>query len=98
MRRISFELHGVADSTYTNDAFNDPGVLDDTFAIDNLTHLVRLVAEIETASDLELQLNYPELLNGSSVMSVVDCIAMHRRWSAEAAEVLFANPVPQMVR
>jgi hypothetical protein len=98
MRRISFETHGVADASYTDDAFDDPSVLEKEFSADNLTHLVRLVDEIEASTDLELQLNYPELLNGASSLSMRDCITLHRKWAREAANILFNRPVPMMVR
>jgi hypothetical protein len=98
MRRISFEIHGVTDALYRYDAFDDPDVLMRTFAADNLTHLVRVVDDISGSSDLELQVSYPELLNGASVLSVADCISLHRRWADEAASILFTRPVPQSVR
>ena len=56
MRRISFELHSVPDVRYENDAFDDPAVLQSEFACDNLTHLVRIVQDLETRMDLDLQL------------------------------------------
>jgi 7-cyano-7-deazaguanine synthase in queuosine biosynthesis len=98
MRRISFVIHGAADALYKYDAFDDPDVLLRNFAADNLTHLVRLVDDIRGSNDLELQVSYPELLNGASVLSVSNCIALYRQWADEAASVLFARPVPQSVR
>jgi 7-cyano-7-deazaguanine synthase in queuosine biosynthesis len=98
MRRISFDLHGVPDATYKDDAFNDEGVLENEFATDNLTHLVRLTGDLDTKSDLELQLDYPELINGGHKLPLGQTIELHRRWATEARGVLFAYAVPSLVR
>ena len=98
MRRISFELHDLPDAEYTNDAFEDPTVLDRPFALDNLTHLVQLVDELITLDDLEMQLRYPEILNGSAVLPVADCSALYRRWASQASEILFSHSIPPQVR
>jgi 7-cyano-7-deazaguanine synthase in queuosine biosynthesis len=98
MRRISFETHGVPDADYKEDAFDDPDAIQTAFAVDNLTHLVRLVDGIRSSSDLEMQLNYPELLNGASAMSIGGCIDLYRRWADEAAAILFTRAVPLTVR
>lgn len=98
MRRISFETHGVPDASYANDIFEDRLVLEKAFALDNLTHLVRIIETIRASSDLELQLEYPELLNGAGVLTMDECIALHRRWADEAATVLLGHTNPQMLR
>lgn len=94
MRRISFELHGMPDVAYDEDAFNDVGVLHNEFACDNVTHLVRIVRDLEAKSDLNLQLEYPELLNGGSRLTLAETLDLHRRWAREASQVLGNHPVP----
>lgn len=94
MRRISFERHSVPDVVYADDAFEDLTVLDREFSCDNLTHLVRLVDDLTSFSDLQLQLGYPEILNGGNQISLTDTIALHRRWAVEAGDVLYAHSVP----
>ena len=98
MRRISFELHGVQDVLYDADAFDDGDVLQNEFACDNLTHLVRVVRDLRVLDDLELQLNYPELLNGGARLSLDATIDLHRRWQEEASEILVNHPVPAGLR
>ena len=63
-----------------------------------LTHLVRVIRDLDTLSDLELQLNYPELLNGGTLLNLQDTIDLHRRWAREASNVLFQYPVPKMMQ
>ena len=94
MRRISFETHGVVDAEYTNNAFADPSVLDHDFGCDNLVHLVRLLADLGTMSDIEMQVRYPEVLNGGRSLPLPDAIDLHRRWATEAQAVLMSHPVP----
>jgi len=94
MRRISFETHGVPDAVYLTDAFGDEDVLDHDFACDNLVHMLRLVADITNMSDIELQVNYPEVLNGGSALPLADVLDLHRRWAAQASAVLMSQPVP----
>lgn len=98
MRRISFELHEVPDVEYDADAFDDKDVLLDEFACDNLTHLVRVVHDLDGLSDLDLQLNYPELLNGGSRLGLTDTIDLHRRWAREASAIIGSHPVPEGLR
>ena len=94
MRRISFEFHGVADVTYEADVFDNGDVLQNESASDNLTHLVRVVRDLDTLPDLELQLQYPELLNGGTRLSLTHTIDLHRRWAREASAILAGHPVP----
>lgn len=93
MRRISFETHGVQDAVYESDALNDHSVLENEVACDNLTHLVRIIGDLGSRSDLDLQLEYPELLNGGSQLSLADTIDLHRRWANEAAAILSRGAV-----
>lgn len=98
MRRISFRIHDSPDVSYVGDAFGDASILDNDFACDNLTHLIRLVEDLQDPSDLAVQLNYPELLNGGIELSVSQAIDLYRRWAAEAGSILFDAPVPGMLR
>lgn len=94
MRRISFEFHDVPDVAYEADAFEDPAVLQNEFACDNLVHLVRVVRDLDALPDLELQLNYPELLNGGTRLSLASTVDLHRRWGREASAILANHTVP----
>jgi 7-cyano-7-deazaguanine synthase in queuosine biosynthesis len=98
MRRISFEQSTATDVTYKDDAFEDEGVLDAAFACDNLTHLVRLVEAFENPSDVALQIEFPELLNGGLQLGFGETIGMYRRWAQQAGAVLFSKPVPSGLR
>jgi hypothetical protein len=95
MRRISFGIHSVADAPYTDDLFSDPGALAKPFAADNLTHLTALLSQFESARDLELQLDYPELLNGGGSMRVTETIALYRTWASDALSLLRTYPNPR---
>jgi hypothetical protein len=94
MRRISFELHAVSDVGYEDDAFEDAEVLQNELACDNLLHFIRVVRDLDQLSDLDLQLNYPELLNGGGQLSLTETVALHRRWAHEARSVLSSHSVP----
>jgi len=98
MRRVSFETHGIPDAPCTDDILNDHLVLDKDFAVDNLTHLVRLIDQIQNSTDLALQIAYPELLNGGSALPATDALGLYRRWADEAASVLYSHPVPASLR
>ncbi len=98
MRRISFEHHDVSDVAYDVDAFREVAVLESEFACDNLTHLIRVIRDLDALSDLELQLSYPELLNGGTRLSLPDTINLQRRWAREASNVLSQYPVPAMMQ
>ncbi|HUA74318.1 MAG TPA: 7-cyano-7-deazaguanine synthase [Solirubrobacteraceae bacterium] len=98
LRRISCERHGVPDVDYAADVFNDAAGLDDERARDNLTHLISLIEDLADLSDVELELEYPELLSAEPALTLADAIALHRRWAIEASSVLFAHPVPISLR
>ena len=70
---------------------DDNAVLENEFACDNLTHLVRAVRDLDVMSDLELQLSYPELLNGGTRLNLTDTIDLHRRWARQASNVSFQS-------
>lgn len=97
MRRISFEIHGAADAAYTDDIFEDESVLDNDFACDNLTHMLRLIQDVDRDSDTALQVRYPELLNGGRDLDLTTTLEMHRRWAQEANGLLLQKPVPRML-
>ena len=98
MRRIASECHGVPDVTYQHDLFDDPSSLDDPRARDNLVHFVSLVQDLQDLLDLELEFEYPELLNGAPALTLADAIQLHRSWGDEAADILFSHPVPNGLR
>lgn len=98
IRRISFEYHTVDDSPYTADLFEDPAAMENPTAADNITHLIRHIDDLATTSDLDLQINFPELLNGTAALPVDAAIEMQRRWAAEANHVLQTHPVPRSIR
>jgi 7-cyano-7-deazaguanine synthase in queuosine biosynthesis len=95
LRRISCETHSVPDVAYDVDVFDDAAALDDPRARDNLAHLLSLLQELDELDDVELEYEYPELLNGRPVLTLADAIAMHRRWAQQGLAVLLAHPVPQ---
>lgn len=97
IRRISFEAHAVADAKYTADVFEDASVLANQAAIDNLTHLVRHVDELTRLTDLDLQISFPELLNGSTALPLAEAIDLHRRWGRQAEAVLSSHSVPRSI-
>lgn len=98
LRRISCELHGASDVAYDADVFDDATSLDDVRARDNLTHLISLVEDLTELSDVELELEYPELLSAAPALTLAQAIDLHRRWAAQASAVLFAHPVPAGLR
>ena len=98
LRRVSCAHHGIADVPYKIDMFDDVASLEDSRARDNLTHFISLVEDLHELSDVELEYEYPELLGGAPALTLPDAIALHRRWAAEAASVLFAHPVPAGLR
>ena len=93
MRRISFELHNVPDVEYRMDAFGDLDALSNDMACDNLVHMVRTIQELNSLSDLDLQIEYPELLNGSPRLNLQQTIDLHRRWATEVLEVISGYPM-----
>ena len=98
IRRISFEWNSLDDAERAADPFSDWTALEADFARDNLTHFVQFIDGIASRSDLELQLDYPEILSGASQLSPSATIDLHRRWAAQAQDVLFRYPVPGGLR
>ena len=94
MRRISCETHSVLDAPYDSDVFEDVSAIDDPRARDNLSHFVSLITDLQELTDVELEYEYPELLSGSPAITLQETVALHRRWAAQAADVLFAHTVP----
>jgi hypothetical protein len=95
IRRISCETHGVSDVAYDYDIFGDPNVTTARpFARDNLVQLISATAEIANASDQDLELDYPELLNGGSGITSGEARGVHRRWARQALNYLRQKPVP----
>lgn len=98
LRRISCETHSVDDVDYAADVFDDANAIEDPRARDNLAHLIAFVDELSELSDLELELEYPELLSGEPAIDLGEAIALHRRWADQAGAVLFAHSVPVSLR
>jgi hypothetical protein len=88
IRRISFEWNDATDGEYERDVFSDPVVLESDFASDNLTHLIRVLDDLANGTDIGLQLDYPELLNGGASLSLADSLGLHRRWADQALSVI----------
>lgn len=98
MRRISNEYNNVGDIPYDIDIFDDESALAEPKARDNLSHFISLVDDLQELSDVELEYEYPELLNSMPAMTLSDAIELHRRWAQQAASVLYGHPVPSGLR
>jgi Queuosine biosynthesis protein QueC len=98
MRRISCELHGVVDVPYDRDLFEDSAEPADARAQDNLTHIVAFVDDLVELADHELEVEYPEILNGRPMLSHEEARDLHRRWGDQASGVLFGHSQPPRVR
>lgn len=86
IRRIACEYQGVQDADYELDAFNmEPK---DTKARDNLVHLAMLANDLVSMSDVELELEYPELLFAGEGLAVPESLELHRRWGHQATRIL----------
>ncbi|MCE9622308.1 MAG: 7-cyano-7-deazaguanine synthase [Actinomycetia bacterium] len=97
IRRISFDSHNVPDSPYTMDIFGDPDALTATGARDNLAHMIRHVDHLGGLSELDMQIAFPELLNGGSALPLDQAIDLQRRWATQATKILLSNPVPKSI-
>jgi hypothetical protein len=97
MRRISFETYGVADSPYASDLFDDHSALRAPGAVDNLTHMIRHIEELSTASDIHMQIAFPELLNGGAALPLDAAIDLQRRWARQATAILQGHSVPRSI-
>jgi 7-cyano-7-deazaguanine synthase in queuosine biosynthesis len=94
MRRISCAVNSAPDAQYEHDVFADPAVtVNRPFAQDNLAHFIGCVHYLTTASDLDVELDYPELLSGGSQVTQREALDVHRRWATEALPYLQAQPV-----
>jgi 7-cyano-7-deazaguanine synthase in queuosine biosynthesis len=94
IRRISCVVHGVPDVVYDEDVFTDRAALSRDDAKDALTHLIELAEDFRDSDDTNLALDYPELLGGGLGLTLNDAIAMYRRWSRQALDLLGQEPVP----
>jgi 7-cyano-7-deazaguanine synthase in queuosine biosynthesis len=94
MRRISCELHGIADVDYGADIFDDPVVTDtNPRAQDNVVHLCALITDFLERNDFELELDYVEIFNGGRQLSASEAVTLHRRWAEQAHAVISQHPV-----
>jgi 7-cyano-7-deazaguanine synthase in queuosine biosynthesis len=94
MRQISLELHNVDDAIYDNYPFDDPSVMENPIALDNLSQLCQFVNELGSLSNSELYVEYGELLDGAPVLEASESIELYRRWGQEASEILKRHSVP----
>jgi hypothetical protein len=98
LRRVSCERHGTVDVEYEHDVFDDHASIADPRARDNVAHLISLIEDLTELTDVELEYEYPELFAAAPALTLAEAIDLHRRWAAEAADVLFAHPVPAGLR
>jgi 7-cyano-7-deazaguanine synthase in queuosine biosynthesis len=94
-RRISFEIANVSEAPHAADPFSNAGDAERPFARDNLVHLAMVVQEIQRLSDLELEMQHPEILDGGTQIEPVQIRGMYRRWAQQAIGVLSRYPVPK---
>ncbi|MGO9762689.1 MAG: 7-cyano-7-deazaguanine synthase [Solirubrobacteraceae bacterium] len=95
MRRISCLVHNVEDVTYELDVLNDAPTMDKADAKDTLTHFIEVAQDFRELDDFDLELTYPDLINGASAMSIAETIAMYRRWADQVLDTLVGYPVPR---
>lgn len=93
-RRISFETEGVPDATHAADPFDKHDDVKKPFARDNMVHLCQVVSQMETLSDNDFELEFPEILDGGQMIRPAEVRDLYRRWSAQALNVLRAHSVP----
>jgi 7-cyano-7-deazaguanine synthase in queuosine biosynthesis len=95
IRRISTGIHGVQDVSYDHDTFGDEAIIaSHPFARDNLVQLLDTLKGIATATDEDLELDYPELLNGGRQITPAEAREVHKRWARQANAYLSTQPVP----
>jgi hypothetical protein len=95
IRRISFEREGLVDLPYLSDPFDDPVAVRKAFAHDNMAHLCQVVQAIDGLSDIDFELEHPEILDGGEMISPADARHLYRRWASQAIAVLEGHPVSQ---
>jgi 7-cyano-7-deazaguanine synthase in queuosine biosynthesis len=94
MRRISCEAHGAPDVAYDHDVFADEDVATGRpSAHDNLVQLVETASSITTATDEDMELRFPELLNSGREITSAQARDLHRRWAKQARDYLANAPV-----
>jgi 7-cyano-7-deazaguanine synthase in queuosine biosynthesis len=94
-RRISFELESVHDQKHAADPFGTPTDVQRPFARDNLAHLCEVVEAVEGLSDIDFELDHPEILDGGKMISPREARDLYRRWASQALQVLRSYPVPR---
>jgi hypothetical protein len=55
--------------------------------------LIETVARIADASDEDMELSFPELLNSGREISPIEARELHRRWAKQAIDYLAKAPV-----
>jgi queuosine biosynthesis protein QueC len=95
IRRIATGTHNVPDVAYDHDVFNDGNVMvTHPAARDNLVQLIDTVSGIATATDEDLELDFPELLNGGRQITPLQARDVHRRWAQQALAYLVRQQIP----
>lgn len=95
IRRISFDLEGLSEAPHAANPFDNHGDVQRPFARDNMVHLCTVVEAIDGLSDLEFELDHPEILDGGNMIDPPAARDLYRRWAAQALQVLRAHPVPR---
>lgn len=89
LRRISLLAAGLPDEAYEMDVLAEPEAYRGTDAYTNLVDMLNQTGRIRRATDTELIMNWPELLDlASADVSATDVIAMYRRYADEVWSVV----------
>lgn len=89
LRRISMLAAGLPDEAYEIDLLADPEIYRGTDAYDNLIDLLTQAVRVSSASDEQLLMQWPQLLDlASAAVSVEDALAMYRRYAEEVWRVI----------
>ncbi len=89
LRRISMLAAGLPDETYEIDILGAPRMYRNTEAHDNIVDLLTQAARLASNTDEQLLMQWPQLLDLTSVgVAVDDALAMYRRYCGEVRRVM----------
>lgn len=92
LRRISMLAAGLPDEAYETDPLAAPGDYRGTDAHGNVVDLLTQAAHMRRATDAELLMHWPQLLDLPAVgVSVEDVLAMYRRYAEEVWETVHSH-------
>ncbi len=91
IRRISFETHGTMDAVYDTNPL-DGDRASDPVVHDNLVQLLMLARDLVEMPPALVELEYTELLNTGSTMTLAQSLDMHTRWGQQALAVAQNHP------